>query len=232
MNGKEDFQKRYDSLSPDLKKALFDEEITKKLREIGKKFKIPENSMSDLAKISGKVFLKIISLSELTDELKKKLNIKEETAKKLSQDLNSEIFSEYEELLKTGDKEHPLLFKSQAAEKEFPQKNKALETEESKDKIVKGEENKSDKIINERETIIKKSTEEGSETIPQKPFGENTDGRITKEKIRKEEAKGRREEEKPLQNKPPDTYRETIGNKEETEPSQIVKEKGRIKGIF
>jgi hypothetical protein len=86
-------------LPEDLKKALFDEEISNKIYEMGEKFNVPKEKMEALAQISGKVFLGVLVLENLKEELKTNLGISPEDAEGLYQNLNDEIFSKYKESL-------------------------------------------------------------------------------------------------------------------------------------
>lgn len=226
MDEKEEFQKRYNTLSFKLKEALFDKENAEKLNKIGRESNLSENSISDLAKIAGKVFLGIIALPKLAKELEEKLNTSEKTSQEMAQDLNSEIFYKYKKQLEE-------LNPAQDLNREIPEIEKVAlsfkpQSPPDQNKTVQALEEQNNKTDEEKEKNIgEPAREEKPENFPKVA--------LEKKEIKKEKPKKIKEI---FQNKKTDTYQEPIEeegeneNENESEPSQILKEKGKIKGIF
>lgn len=95
----EGLQKRYEALPEELKKTLADKEISNNVYRIGGELKVPQEKMETLAQIVGKVFLGIVSLKNLKNELENDLEISSESAEELYQSLYQNIFLGYKEIL-------------------------------------------------------------------------------------------------------------------------------------
>lgn len=89
---KEDYQKKYENLPEELKKALDDEKIAENVYEIGERYKIPEENLNEMAKIAGEVISGSLAPKDLKKALMERAGVKEEDAFRIAQSLDIEIF--------------------------------------------------------------------------------------------------------------------------------------------
>jgi len=281
MQSKEDLQKRYNNLPQELKEVLFDKDTTKNVYKAGEQEGLDTASIKSLSKICAKIFLGVFPLKNLEEEIKNKLDINDNTAKKIKESLNSKVFLKHKKILertfpdseKIVEKEKsenflekevaenkPKIAKETFSKEEVTSKplEKLPETEEANAKEVT-ENNPEEKTkeealkkIEEKGNIIASVGTNGLKQEIEKIRNEKIEEKVEKsekklgkiEKIRNlKESKEFQENEKIEKNTKllgkngSYKYREDIEEKEddeyeETTPSFIIKEKGKIKGIF
>lgn len=244
-------QKKYESLPEDLKKALFDQEIANKIYRWGINFNIPKEKMKLLAQIVGKVFLGIINLNNLKEELQNNLEISPENTEGLYQGLYNDVFLKYKENLENLTKKTEVSFSQN-----FPEEKELVP-----EKIEKTPLSFQEKSIPKEEEPLKPSTEEEllSPSIEEENLKEINFDRY-REPIEEDEEKEEKEEKEVMfeeennvnvnnikeapQEKPKfeenikeinfDKYREPIEEDEEKEKEKItiLKDEGRIKKLF
>ena len=150
----QDLQKKYDSLPEDLKKALFDENVSKQIENVAISYEIDEELMEEFLKIIGKVFLGILPLQNLAIELRDSFNLKTYTAQQIVNDLEAAIFSKHKEGL---DKIYPKSLLELARKKQLLKQKYQQILEEKKEK----------ETASEQKTIeTQKSQAEKKETMP------------------------------------------------------------------
>ncbi|MBA7622034.1 hypothetical protein ES703_29405 [subsurface metagenome] len=90
---REQLQKIYLTLPKDLKEAIFSVENAEKIYQIAQKHQIPEEKISQLAKVTGHILLTVLAVEKLISSLEIELDIDRNTAQKIVQDIKQEIFS-------------------------------------------------------------------------------------------------------------------------------------------
>ncbi len=88
----EQIDRRYDTLSDNLKEALFSEESANLLWNLGDTFHLTDDQKYDLASIGGYIILGFISAADLEREIAA-LGVKNEIAESLAKEINRKIFS-------------------------------------------------------------------------------------------------------------------------------------------
>jgi len=103
-NLKEKISQIYDELPENIKQALFSYENAILNLKICQKFEIPEEKVSQLSLLVGKVLLGILNPKDLSEKLSQNLEILPETSLKISHLLSREIFFPLKENLKEAEK--------------------------------------------------------------------------------------------------------------------------------
>lgn len=99
---------RIEKLSPILKEALFDYENFIKIENIEKNFDLNASQSEIFRKIIGRIIMGFIPLSDLEKEIFSGLAVNQEDAKKISEDLNKNIFADLKgEIEKIGQSSAP-----------------------------------------------------------------------------------------------------------------------------
>jgi hypothetical protein len=91
---------KYEQLPEDLKEAIFGAEVTGIVNSIGKKFNLHIDKIGELANETGMVMLGVTRPKEFVPNLSDRLEVDTETARKIAQDINSQIFMKVRESLK------------------------------------------------------------------------------------------------------------------------------------
>ena len=189
-----ELREKYEKLPLNLKSALSDPEISKKISDIGRDFQVRDEESEVLTKICGLVFVSVLPLESLQEEIKERLVLSEEISKSLADDLESEVFSPYKEELANVRKpeeakiEKPEELKLRELIKEIKAKGgeelKPREIEEVSEKISEKEKSKElegkEKIEIKEELLKKKGPDEYREPIER----ETREARILKEEGR------------------------------------------------
>jgi len=166
----QNLQKKYDSLPEDLKKALFDENISKQIENVAISYEIDEGLIEEFLKITGKVFLGILPLQNLAIELSDSFNLKTHTAQQIVNDLKTAIFSKYKEGL---DKIYPKSLLELARKKQLLKQKYQQILEEKEKKAAAPEqktiESQEPPATKEKPAQIEKTT---GESEPNKENGE------------------------------------------------------------
>ena len=92
--------KRYKNLPPDLKDAMFSEEVTDKIMNISNKYGLYVDKMGDLGNEIGRVMLGLTHPKDFIANLSKRLGVDMEKAKSIAKDVNEQIFGPVRESLK------------------------------------------------------------------------------------------------------------------------------------
>lgn len=92
-------KERYKTLPQDLRDVYFSEETAEKLAVIGKANNLRTDQIGLLADETGLVMLGLTSTSEYIPNLAKRLGIDKELAKKVAEEVNSQIFSQMREAM-------------------------------------------------------------------------------------------------------------------------------------
>ncbi|MDO8555405.1 MAG: hypothetical protein Q7R75_02470 [bacterium] len=92
-------KERYKTLPQDLKDVYFSEETAEKLTAIGKTNKLRTDQIGLLADETGLVMLGLIPTSEYITKLAEHMEIVPELAKKIAEEVNSQIFSQVREAM-------------------------------------------------------------------------------------------------------------------------------------
>ena len=174
----QDLQKKYDSLPEDLKKALFDENISKQIENVAISYEIDDELIEEFLKITGKVFLGILPLQNLAIELSDSFNLKTHTAQQIVNDLKIAIFSKHKEGL---DKIYPKSLLELARKKQLLKQKYQQILEEKQKKETAPEqktiESQKPPAIKEETTQIEKTTGESKtnkEKSESQEFAENS----------------------------------------------------------
>lgn len=96
---KEEIQKKYNSLPPELKNTLFDKDISRKIFNICAQFETSEGETKKILKIIGFVFLGFLQENDLKKEILETLTIEKKRKDNLIEKLNSEVFLKYKKIL-------------------------------------------------------------------------------------------------------------------------------------
>lgn len=97
---REEFLERIKKLPPDLTDAIFSEDIAETLLSIGKKYNLLLDKVGKLSEATNDVILGVLHPKEYIAELERNLGIDRETAKKIAQEVNTEIFAKIRESLR------------------------------------------------------------------------------------------------------------------------------------
>jgi len=92
--------KRYKNLPPDLKDAMFSEEVTDKIMNISNKYGLYVDKMGDLGNEIGRVMLGLTHPKDFIKNLSERLGVDAEKAKSIAKDVNEQIFGPVRESLK------------------------------------------------------------------------------------------------------------------------------------
>ncbi|MDI6591505.1 MAG: hypothetical protein QME61_00985 [Patescibacteria group bacterium] len=87
---REQFWKLYEKLPPELKEAVFSEEIAENIWNICERNEVDE--ISEVARYVGRVLMGILPPDEFQTTLEKEIKLKKEKAKKITQEINRFIF--------------------------------------------------------------------------------------------------------------------------------------------
>jgi len=94
----EDYQKLYQNLPEDLKKALDDEKLALQTYTFGEKMGLGEEALLELARIMGEVFLGTLPPKDLAKAINERTELDKEKATSLAKDLSA-LFVPYKESL-------------------------------------------------------------------------------------------------------------------------------------
>ena len=146
-NSKDFFWKTYETLPDNIKEALFDEENFNVVSEICEKNGITEEEIkSQILKYVGKTLMGLLPIKEFPIILELELNLDSETARNMSWDIDSRIFSHLRISLNK-------LYESNVAEKKEvvdnvkKEENKEVKQEEIKPKEESGPKDQYREII-------------------------------------------------------------------------------------
>lgn len=132
-NSKDFFWKTYETLPDNIKEALFDEENFNVVSEICEKHGITEEEIkSQILKYVGKTLMGLLPIKEFPIILELELNLDSETARSMSWDIDSRIFSHLRISLNK-------LYESNVAEKKEVGDNVKKEENKEKPEIKKEE---------------------------------------------------------------------------------------------
>ena len=93
-------REKYLKLPPDLKDALFSEQVTDAIGAIGKKYSLLIDKVGILADETGAVMLGVTHPKDFIANLSQKLGVDRETARKIAEDINQQIFQKVRESLR------------------------------------------------------------------------------------------------------------------------------------
>lgn len=113
---KEQAQTRFKTLTPVLKSALFSVQTAESIARVAEQNTLPKEKSVLVAEIAGLVMLGFLRLEEATVEIQSRLGVPAQSAKNISDSLNSKIFSPlkteidraYQPLAGSGNKPAPL----------------------------------------------------------------------------------------------------------------------------
>jgi len=88
----EELWQLYDSLPNELKNAIFSPKTSEVIYNLCQRNNLDEKQMGEIAKEVGFVILGLLPPNELQDELKKNLNLDDDLAKKINQEIQRFIF--------------------------------------------------------------------------------------------------------------------------------------------
>lgn len=114
QNTNKDILERVSELPDDLRKALFASATTEAIKEVGKKYGLMIDKIGELAQETGRVMLGITAPSEYVRNLAQRLELEQEKAKLIAEEINQKIFQPVRESLKKihgiagGDVKKPL----------------------------------------------------------------------------------------------------------------------------
>lgn len=121
----EQLQKRYEGLPEDLKRAIYSVETADAIQEISKKYGLMIDQMGELAAETGLLMLGFTSPKDYIKNISARAGADIDTAKKIAEEINTEIFSKVKEHLK---KLHGIEEKKGAAEVGLPKAPPAVTT--------------------------------------------------------------------------------------------------------
>lgn len=133
---KEEIEEKFNKLPGDLKEALQSEKVITKIYEIVEEFSFPEETMEKLLDICTDIFLGILPLKNVSENMRKELNLSSEKAEEIFKNLNSEIFDKYKESLERISQED-LEIKQEEIEKKITETIEEKEGENLDEKIKK-----------------------------------------------------------------------------------------------
>ena len=110
---RQQLQEKYEKLPEDLKNAIFSVETADIIQKISKKYGLQIDQMGELASETGLVMMGLTHPKDYIKNLSGRLGVDIDTAKKIAQEVNSEIFLPVKEHLK----------KIHGIEKEAPEKD-------------------------------------------------------------------------------------------------------------
>lgn len=93
-------RERYKNLPPDLKDAIFSEEVTEKIMNISNKYGLYVDEMGELGNEIGRVMLGITHPKDFIRNLMSRLEVDAEKARAIAKDVNEQIFAKVKESLK------------------------------------------------------------------------------------------------------------------------------------
>lgn len=101
----------YKKLPEDLRNAIFSVEMTGAVKGIGEKYQLPIDKIGALGNETGMVMLGVTHSRDFIVNLGNRLNVDKETARKIADEINTQIFSKVRESLKKihGGEEAPTL---------------------------------------------------------------------------------------------------------------------------
>lgn len=122
---KEEIQKKYNSMPPELKNALFDKDFSRKIFNIGTQFKVSEEEIKKILKIIGFVFLGFLQEEDTKKEILEILTIEKGEKYNLIKKLNSEVFLKYRKILfsPVAEKKQNLISSNDEGKQKLPQSN-------------------------------------------------------------------------------------------------------------
>ena len=97
---REEFLERIKKLPPDLTDAIFSEDIAETMLSIGKKYGLLIDKIGRLSEAVNDVILGVLHPKEFISTIEKTLSIDRETARKIAQEVNTEIFAKIRESLR------------------------------------------------------------------------------------------------------------------------------------
>lgn len=112
----------YKKLPKDLQEAILSVDSAEKIRAIGEKYHLAIDKMGEMADETGLVMLGLTSPREFIPNLASRLNVDKEMARKIAEEINSQVFVRVRESLK---KVHAIKEESGGKE-EHPQKAEIL----------------------------------------------------------------------------------------------------------
>ncbi|MBU2219469.1 hypothetical protein KKG15_03195 [Patescibacteria group bacterium] len=90
----------YKKLPEDLRNAIFSVEMTGAVKGIGEKYQLPIDKIGALGNETGMVMLGVTHSRDFIVNLGNRLNVDKETARKIADEINTQIFSKVRESLK------------------------------------------------------------------------------------------------------------------------------------
>lgn len=97
---KEQLRRIYDGLPEDVKEAMFSTDSSKVIMEIGNKYKMHIDQISELGKQTGYIMLGVLDPMDFTSILKSKLGLDTQTAGNIVIEINEKIFLKIKESLR------------------------------------------------------------------------------------------------------------------------------------
>lgn len=85
--------KLYDKLPPELQEAVFSAENAEHLDAICQRYEVAVKQIPDIAKLIGRVFLGVLPPEDFPTVLEKETELKKETAKQVTHEINRFIFA-------------------------------------------------------------------------------------------------------------------------------------------
>lgn len=90
----------YKKLPEDLRNAIFSVEMTEAVKKIGEKYQLAIDKIGALGNETGMVMLGVTHSRDFIVNLGNRLNVDKETARKIADEINTQIFSKVRESLK------------------------------------------------------------------------------------------------------------------------------------
>jgi len=90
----------YQQLPEDVKKAIFNVDSAEIIKKIGEKYSLNIDKIGELGNETGMVMLGITHPRDFIFNLSQRLNVDQETAKKIADEINNQIFAKVRESLK------------------------------------------------------------------------------------------------------------------------------------
>ncbi|MEK7596369.1 MAG: hypothetical protein AAB564_02385 [Patescibacteria group bacterium] len=127
---REELEEKYKHLPPEIEEAIFNVGLDKTLEEIGKKYKLRIDQLGILANETRLVMLGLTHPKDFINNLAERLELNEETAKNIAQEINQRIFHEIREELK---KMHSI---NEAADSKLKTLNQKFKIQDLKKKLI------------------------------------------------------------------------------------------------
>jgi len=89
---RQQLQEIYLTLPRDLKEAIFSVENADKIYQIAQKHQVPEEKISQLAKVIGHILLSVLAMEKFISSLELNLDIERDEAQKIADEVKQEIF--------------------------------------------------------------------------------------------------------------------------------------------